>query len=299
MAKKSSASGAGFHFYNLYQCCPRKFYLRFVCGLAEKETPASLVFGAAFHEGKAAFYRTHSPERGNNCARRYVQANGGDTALVLRVTALLNAWYAKFGYADLRKYEFVSIEQEMTIYLLNDFVFTGRPDAVVRSKFDPDSYIILETKTSGTSRELTEQSVRFGDQATSYAALVSAVLGIPAETLAIQPDIAYWNRKASLESNIDCYRPESFCRTENDIVEFRNSVGQVYSEMSQKIAALPAHDPVQLFPRNTYYCMSFFKPCIYADICRLKIGLKHRPVGFRKCRPYDLNAVAADELALQ
>jgi len=55
---KSSGSWAGFHYHNLYQCCPRKFFFRFILRLQPEHTPYALVQGSAFHDAKEAFYKT-------------------------------------------------------------------------------------------------------------------------------------------------------------------------------------------------------------------------------------------------
>ena len=49
-------SPSGFHFYNLYLDCPRKWYIKYVNGLRPLFTSPPLLFGNAFHEAKALYW---------------------------------------------------------------------------------------------------------------------------------------------------------------------------------------------------------------------------------------------------
>jgi hypothetical protein len=188
------------------------------------------------------------------------------------VPILLKAWIDTFGKRDLELYDILRVEKEMNIKLPGTggkpFLFTTRPDTVVRQKRTPREYFIMETKTSSFSINVTDLGVRYGDQATSYIASVEENLGI--RVAGVIPDIAYWNKQAKSEGNISCVRGDLITRSPSDVAQFKNATNQVFVEMSQKATAVLAGqaDPRAMFARNTYYCNAFNKSCEFCDICR-------------------------------
>lgn len=312
---QSAASAAGFHFYQLYQCCPRKFYLKYVVGLDTKWTAPALIYGAAFHEAKAEFYRTGSLEDGLKAGTEYIEANVSGYESheqfekdLYRLPIVYRKWVVKFGMSDLLKYDVVSVEREMRVTLPNGFVYTGRPDTILRDKVSKKLFI-METKTSGFSKDLTLDTVFYGDQVTSYLALVQmgkcsdgGEIGISADeaaNAAVICDVAYWNKNAKYEDNIDCLRGEPITRSKEEIEDFLAGIEQLFSEVSQKVEAAKKGNPFPLFQRNTYYCLSYGKPCEFVDICRLRVMPSDKaPLGFvKKDEARELSGTLTDQLA--
>lgn len=285
--KKSGASSAGFHFYNLYQCCPRKFFIRWVCRIDTKHLPKALIYGAAFHEAKAEYYRTGDRTKATKKGLAYLTANKKEYEFqedfqenTFRLPIALNKWVQTYGIDDLSMYDPIFIEEEMEVNL-HGFRFTGRPDTVLKGKKSGKIYV-METKTSGFSKDVTLNAVYFGDQATAYFMLMKDKIGKVPDGLI--PDVLYWNSKSNSSSSTpEAVRGSVVKRTEEDIHHFRLGIMQVFSEIAQKVEAVKqGADPFQLFPRNGYYCTSYGKPCEFADICRmnLKAGMK-APSGYR------------------
>ena len=302
----SSASNAGFHFTNLYQCCQRKFFIKYVIRPVAHTLATSLIYGIAFHEGKAVFYKTKSETK----AKRKVIAEVKKYETLFRspedfnktltqVPILLQHWIAAFGWSDFERYDLIDVEGDYVQELprMPGFVFTGRIDAVVRDRKNNQHYI-LETKTSRSSEGLTMNGVWYGDQATAYIWLASKKLNL--DVVGVIADVAYWHNAAKYESNIKCLRsPEPITRTKQDVYAFVLGLQQTFSEISQKISAYEyGHDEAGLFPRNTFYCMSYGKPCEFADICRLKLKPYKMPIGFCKDRrKHSLGGMIEDQIA--
>ena len=300
----SQASNAGFHFANLYQCCQRKFFIKWVIRPAAKYISAPLVYGIAFHEAKATFYKTRSVAKAKAKAisqikhyKTLFEHHRDYEMTLLRVPILIGAWIAKFGYTDLERYELIVVEGDFAQPLpgMPDFVFTGRIDAVVRDKAT-GLYFILETKTSSSSKDLTLSGVMSGDQVTSYLWLASKQLDVP--IAGVIPDIAYWHKSATTEANIDCFRAAALTRDGHEINAFLQGLKQIFSEISQKVAAYRnGYDEDGLFPRNTYYCTSYGKMCEFATICRLQLRRNTMPMGFEiDRRKHELGGMVEDQI---
>jgi len=303
--QEKGASASGFHFYNLYQCCPRKFYLRWVCRIAEKQVPFALLFGSAFHAGKAAWYESGEAKTALTAlqnelvdsASSFENRMAYDKA-VQRGEILLLRWISKWGVSDLKLFQVIAVEQHMDVTLGNGMNFTIKADTIVKSKKTKAIYV-METKTSGFSKQLTMDALRYGDQVTAYISGVEQVMGV--RPAGVVGDVAYWNSIAKSEDNIDCCRTEVLKRSKRDSIEFLNSVGQVFAEIGQRVEYLKrGADPVQVFPRNTYYCLSYGKPCAYAGVCRTKLTPRTEvPIGFVRDVPKDLCSPVADDLAVR
>jgi hypothetical protein len=286
--KKRGASAAGFHYANLYQCCPRKWYFRYIKGFQNKIVGRPLILGAAFHEGKAMFYQGATSAKAVQAALDIVELSKKEMEIeeykevLFRIPIFLRAWIDTFGRNDLKEYKFLAIERQFEVPIEGTpFKMTIRPDAVVQTKVEK-TILIMETKTSGFSSRVTEEGVAFGDQATSY------LFGVKKMTkwkpMAVLPDIAYWNSKTRNTENIRMIRGDLVFRTDEQIRNFEKSMGQLFQEMSQKAQAYKeGFDPWVLFPRNSYYCVSYSTPCEFAGICRENCELmKKPPVGFKK-----------------
>jgi hypothetical protein len=249
----------------------------------------ALLYGISFHEGKATWYRTKSEAKAKQKIRTelkkvrtlFEHAEEFETAM-FRGPVLLQHWINKFGYSDFEKYDIIAVEGdfEQELPSLPGFKFTGRIDLVVREK-SSGKYFVIDTKTSSSSKEITENGVWYGDQATSYIWLASKKLDVKIEGMIA--DIAYWHKIAKGENNIDCFRGGLVERTGQDIHAFLSGLQQTFSEISQKVAAYKnGMDENVLFPRNTFYCMSYSKPCEFVSICRLKLSPNKMPMGFTK-----------------
>lgn len=293
-AKKSEAhrgaSAAGFHTLNLYQNCQRKYFLRAIARLepTDRGVAYPLLFGTAFHEAKDVFYRTKSLSKAltrfeNTCIElhdSFESENEFDIARE-RGPILFKAWHQRYGQHDHDRFEILGVEKRLETLLPGDqFKLTGRIDLLVRFE---DRTWIIDTKTAGFSKRTAEQAIELGDQATAYIYLARKCLGIRVD--GVIGDIAYWNKQSGDPNNIDCFRTDIIARSDHQLAEFALGATQTNTEISQKYAALQAGQDPAIFTRNTHYCMSFFRKCEFADICRSQISAKGRaPSGYRRNR---------------
>ena len=286
------ASSSGYHFLNLYQNCAWKFFLKYVARLIPVYKDSALIQGGAVHEGISTFFKTRSKVKSIN----KVVSEIADQATLIESTQeyerilhkapiLLDYWIALLGNRYLADYTLISSERELRLKIPNtpNFVYTVRPDAVISPKGHPSTVYILEFKTSSSSWRTTEMGVRFGDQSTGYMWAVSSSLKL--KVSGVLPNILYWNKKSDSETNIEIIESDIVERTRKDIEEFKAGLAMLTSEVTQKVKSFqsgkfPAY---MLFPRNTYYCNSYFRPCEYANICRLSLSMKGRaPQGFKR-----------------
>jgi hypothetical protein len=288
MGKKRRGSSAGFHYYNLYQNCPRKFYIKSVLRIKPKVESDMLLFGGAFHEGKATFYKTKSKSKALDKITGELESFQGLYGKeetfefhYLRAPVLLEVWIDTYGKRDLKNFTFIDVEKELRVplELLEGFYMTVRPDAIVQNKTRSKETYIFETKSTMFSLRVTEEAVRLGDQATSYTWAVRKMYP-ELNLIGVIPDIAYWHKNA-YEPKFA--REDLVTRTKNDLREYEIGVSNLIREVSQKVEAYyKGYDPVGLFPRNTSWCLSFSHPCEYAYICR-NVDLKPKgrvPRGF-------------------
>ena len=270
---KRRESPSGFHYINLYQCCPRKFYLRYVKGWRPKYTAIPLIQGSAFHEGKAAWYLKKSEKKAIEVgmgiveeSRKEFEDPEGYREVAFRIPHLLHYWIEQYGKSDLVQYKVLGVEKALTVPIgKTPYVMTMRADAILETKANKLKFI-METKTSGFSHRVTSEAVFYGDQATAYLYGVKKML-YP-DVYGVIPDIAYWNSRSRDLSNMKFLRTDVVTRSEYALEQFELGMGQLFSEVNQKLEALKqGHRAEVLFPRNTYYCLSYSKVCEYAGVC--------------------------------
>jgi hypothetical protein len=304
---KRTGSAAGFHYVNLYQLCARKFYFRYILRWQPKFLPLPLIQGSAFHEGKATWYTSKSKAKAIAKCLEVIDESEGEVReqsdlawLRKRLPILLEGWVDSWGKRDLQEFKVFAVEKEIKAPLgESGFVFTLRPDTILQSKATK-LYHIMETKTSGFSKRLTEEGVYYGDQATAYIWGVQKVMGI--EVYGVQPDIAYWNTNARDTSNIDYPRTPMVTRTPYQLGMFEAATTQLMTEITQKAAALSGgFAPEVLFPRNSFYCVAYGKPCEYAMYCGKQCDKKTKtPHDFVKdATKRGLGSLVADSLAIR
>jgi hypothetical protein len=284
-----SSSNAGYHFYNLYQCCERKFFLRLGPPRLEPMFVATpLLVGGAFHAGKALFYKTGKERLALTLLRDELKDRKRDfesrdeyLSALDRAPAMLASWIAEYGHDDLKHLDIIDVEREIKVPFPGRpaWHFTMRLDMIAKDRFD--NLLIYETKTSSWSVKSTLINIQLGDQVTGY--WWGAEKQYKRKVTAVVPDITYFSRDAKDHSAIKNYRSDFVYREPQDIQFFSRSMVQKASEIGQKMKAVyNGHDPA-LFSRNGYYCNAYNRPCEFADICRMNLGLKSKvPTGFRK-----------------
>ena len=282
------ASAAGFHSVNLYQNCERKHFLRTIARLEPIGGVAyPLLYGTAIHEAKDVFYKSRSAKKAKSRLEKTLRELHDDfeteadfEAAYERAPIAFDAWLEHFGYKDLELYDILGVEKHVVLHL-GDYKMTARIDLIIRSKITGDCYIV-DTKTAGFSKYTAEAALHLGDQATTYIYAARYELGIPVHGLI--GDILYWNKQSNDPNKIECFRTDVIQRDERQLAEWKLGMQQKNAEMAQKASAvITGHSDPAIFTRNTHYCMSFFRRCEFADICRQKISAKGKaPAGFRR-----------------
>jgi len=284
-----SATSSGLHFYNLYQCCQRKFFLRFGPPRLEPLFVATpLLLGGAFHEGKAEFYRTGKDKHALALVKDEIKDRKGEfenrdeyLETLSRAPAMLESWINEFGKDDLKYLKIIDVEKMIKIPFPGKpkWNFTMRLDLIAEDRFD--NFLVFETKTSSWSIKSTLINIECGDQATAY--LWGATKHYRRKVTAVVPDITFFSKNAADVRAIKNYRGELFYREPEDFAFFSRSMVQVASEISQKMHAVQKGADPAIFARNPYFCPAFNRKCEYADICRMNLTGKSKvPAGFRK-----------------
>lgn len=277
-------SWGGFHFYNLYHNCKRKFFFKYVLGIENRHTSDHLIGGAAFHEAKAEWYLTGNHSAAMDKCHDHIESRRNEfesdeiyDRTIDRYPTMLDSWIMTMGMKDLEQYEPLAVEEEITLPVPNTegFVVTMRPDTILKDRRYGYVYI-METKTTGFSKLVQERGVYYGDQATMYIWGALQKYGVLVD--GVIPDITYWNKKSKDPSKIEHMRGDIVSRTEGEVEDFLLGVAGTLNEISQKVRAYEeqGYPEELLFPRNTDRCMDFFRPCEFADICRNKLTKKSR-----------------------
>jgi hypothetical protein len=265
---------AGVHFASLYDACQRKFHMKFNLGIDEKYVDKALIFGSAIHEAKAVYYLTGSEDeataRGEQeCDDRKGEFYSPDDYEFSRgrVKPLMNKWYQDYGGHDLEKYNVLAVEEEirLPVPFTPGFIHTQRHDAVLEERSNGNVFT-FDTKTASSSLDFTLNSVRLSDQVTSYNWGGVEVFGARYKGFVI--DVQYWSSRSANPGTIKCARSEPITRSGHELKVFQAQIGGLFNEIQAKERALALGTPSPLlYRRNTFYCMSFYRKCSYADVC--------------------------------
>jgi len=265
MKKEHEESRSGFHYWNLYQRCPRRWYIRYIMGLRAKTTPYPLIFGSAIHESIAGWWlgknmvnvfldymSSHKDEYDSNTQLE------DDTH---RGVVLLENYMAHYTQ-DHYMYELLDLEVEVEAQLMDGTTITCRFDRVVRER-TAHVTVIMETKTTGWSVSKALRALDNQDQATTY--LLAARKAYDKKIDFIQPDILYQR-----QSKVQFARLSPVYRDKEELLRFEKNVIGVRREINQKVAALDGgYEPEMLFPRNGWDCSNL--SCEYEPICRTNV----------------------------
>lgn len=283
----SGGSPSGYHFFNLYEMCQYKMFLRYVLGWVPNYSTPALVNGSATHYAKEVFYK--APKSKKDSARLklaldayvgYMSAfqkkiEAGDRekfqTLYDRGKVLIGRWADEQGFADIRKYEILGVEQECQLpirWRSKTFRLTGKMDLLVRDREDRRIYI-LDTKTTSFSIKEVELGLNLGDQATAYIAMAKRMY--PGEVAGFIGDILYWHDATKDVERATVKRTPVITRSDEQIKQFVLGTGALIAEVSAKVGMFrngKVKEPGEMFRRNGGWCNSYFKACEYAPYCK-------------------------------
>ncbi len=267
---------AGIHYVSLYECCQRRFHINYNMGVKQNRLNKALIQGSAVHIGKEIFYKTWDIDEAIKCAldeckdRRDEFIDLDDYEFVLgRIKPMLLSWYRTYGKDEQSKYNILAVEEEIRLPLqfTPGFVMTQRHDVIVEEKRTGNVYT-MDTKTASSSLDFTLNSTRLSDQVTAYIKGGTEVYGSNYKGFII--DVLYWSTRSSNPGTIKCQRSDPIIRTSHELKVFETQMAGLFNEIQAKERSLKAGVPSPfLYRKNTYYCMSFFTKCPYADICSL------------------------------
>ena len=253
------ATRSGFHFVERFKNCKRFWYVENILGITPAKKPFMLIFGGAFHAGKAAFYQQKSIDAAVAAFKASLrddralmeEADKYYPFLLERGPIMLHQWAQTFGQNDLANYKVLAVEKVFQTRLPNGFVLTIKPDAVLQAS--NGAVYIFETKTSFFSANLQEDVVALGDQATTYLYAWWKATGKKAN--GVVPDIIYWNRNSRKSEDIELRRGNLVTRSEYELYSYEQGVMSDLTDMAGRVRALTSKtSPEALFPRTTSQC---------------------------------------------
>jgi hypothetical protein len=283
-------SPMGYHFLHLYQLCAWKFFIKYVLGITSQYTATPLLLGGAFHDAKAHFYLGGSERECLNMLEEQLESSASDLenpdnidVLIIKLQAMFKNWVMEFGSQDLKDYNILGVELQMKPSLPNGYITTVRCDAVLGLK-DKSGALLEESKTTRWNPQLTYNGLEMSDQITSY---LYALRQCHPEwnVIGCLPTIVYGN-----QGQIHSHRFDLIHRTDKDLFDFEAQTMNLMAEITQKIRAINDYPWVALFPRDTQWCTSFYRPCEYFYICRQTLT-DVPPPGFVKDEWSDFDSI--------
>ena len=286
--EKHRESPSGFHYYMLYEDCKRKWHLKYVHGLRPEKKSSPLVFGSAWHEGKARYWQGKdgkSPYDSEGFVKVFkdtlneMQDEYLDPAAfqedMNKGLRLIDDWLITWDEVNKQTLKPVMVEEELKIPIgpNGEFIFTVRPDVVLWDK-ERRKYLVEDSKSTGWSLNMVFATQELGDQMTSYIwALDKVHPEWKIETARIDGSYARQSKVASQRS-LEIYR------SKQDLMLFEMNLYGIIMEVSQKYKSLQKYPWPLLFPRNGGQCYKYNRPCEYSEICRRNLKLGEIPIGF-------------------
>jgi hypothetical protein len=272
-------SSLGYHFINTFQNCPRKWYIKYICGILPTKLGKALLFGKAWHEGMEVFYKGNKDEDQVALAdkahgrilenlrecRTQFRTNEEFDEMYAKASILFQVWYRDIGQFLHRDYEVLMVEQEFRPKLGGAFTMTIRPDAVVRHRAT-GRIDIPEHKTTSYSIVSQLETVMRNDQATAYIwGLLKTHPEFALNFGGVLLDVCY-NR-----SKITEVKQQTIVRNRATLTEFELSLLGVFLDLANRVRAFDKRPELQpmLFPRNGGACSAF--GCEYEGICRNRV----------------------------
>lgn len=279
-------SSRGFHFINTYQSCPRKWYLRYPCGLLPKYTGKALIFGKAWHNGLEQVYLGKGYDAGLATLKQELLDMQGEyqnqsdfESDYTRADILYEAWYSEVGQKLLDEYTVLHVEEELYPSVGGLFTMTIRPDAVIKRKSTGEIFIV-EHKTTAYSIANMVSNVNTQDQITAYIwGLLQTKPEYKLNFTGVLLDVAFLQMRNGVPARTGAQVSQTILyRNETALGEFELNMLGLFNELGQKVKMLSSCPPkssdflmlqAQMFPRNGTSCSLF--GCEYEDICRSRI----------------------------
>ena len=133
---------------DLYEQCPRKFYLRSICSMDVEDVPSPLIFGGCWHYALEHRARGESLDKAKlafltKYASEMPSLREGDIRTPDKGLELLDAYWVQYGQSDPWIYE--QVELGFAIDIGGIHLYTGKVDAVIKMGPSRD---VLDWKTT-------------------------------------------------------------------------------------------------------------------------------------------------------
>lgn len=284
-------SPAGVHFSGLYLDCPRKFAYKYLMGLQPTQVGRALNFGIVMHEATYRAYLHRDPEWGlewgelhlNKLSPKYYNIDHWEQD-INRFRPMFQRWLDEWWEHDISTYNFICLEEQLSPVLANGVPITIRPDRVFQHKSN-GVIIIPDTKTSTYSANSALDTMKAGEQATSYIwgwkhfYPNHYIDGVMVDTI-----FTRIKRDGTVDYNkIQVQRP-MVRRNPYRLMSFELGMIGIMAEIAQKVQAYYAgmYPMELLFPRPPLSppCSKF--PCEYSSICEKPCRADYIPPGFQR-----------------
>lgn len=296
--EESKMTPRGYHYINSFQCCPRQWYFRHICGLSPQYVKKSLLFGQAIHNTKEIFYRMQGYMKADDlaeifhtqleCLHKYYQyeedfakdLEDGKAMLVgskNKKGEEFLGWYDRYGRGDMVEFKLIATEPELwfPLYAGDEDGMTVRPDLILQHR-ETENFVIVETKTTRFSLDGMLGSTLRSDQLLIQQMGFAHEYGIE-HFAGVIVDVMYKNG-----SRVDCQRSAPVVFSHQECEDLKTQLSSEFHDLAQRRLGVgdgTNNTAIQLeFPRNRSACSQF--KCDYQDICSLRIHPDTKVPGF-------------------
>jgi hypothetical protein len=257
---RTRATDFGYHFFDEFRSCPRKWYFNYILH-EPKLDKAALLLGSAWHKGLEQLLLGKSVEEAVSEAQQ-IFAGPQISARNFEI------WLEKIGPFLPAEGNPIAVEKEIVFPLQQlDFSVTARIDGIWGGPELPK--IILEHKTTSANVTYTLDNLENSDQLTMYLLGAQKIYGPISYALA---DVTIFDKNKP-EAPVTITVAE-LTRTAEEIELFEAGLAGTVIEMESRLKSLRGGVPPDvLFPRYPSTCEKF--GCPYVDICRNRLRVEN------------------------
>lgn len=256
---RPGASSFGYHFFDEFRSCPRKWYFNYILH-EPRPDKAALLLGSAWHKGLEQLLLGKPVEEAVSEAR---QIFAGPQISEKN----FEIWLEKIGPFLPAEGSPLAVEKEIEFPLQQlDFSVTARIDGIWGNSSEK---IILEHKTTSSNVTYTLDNLENSDQLTMYLLGAQRIYGPISYALA---DVSVFDKNKP-ETPVTITVAE-LTRTAEEIELFEAGLAGTIIEMESRLKSLRGGVPPDvLFPRYPSTCEKF--GCPYANICRNRLRVEN------------------------
>lgn len=256
---RPGASSFGYHFFDEFRSCPRKWYFNYILHEPRPEK-AALLLGSAWHKGLEQLLLGKSvPEAVSEARQIFAGPQISEKNFEI--------WLEKIGPFLPAEGSPIAVEKEIEFSLQQlDFSVTARIDGIWGNSSEK---IILEHKTTSSNVTYTLDNLENSDQLTMYLLGAQRIYGPISYALA---DVTVFDKNKP-ETPVTVTVAE-LTRTAEEIELFEAGLAGTIIEMESRLKSLRGGVPPDvLFPRYPSTCEKF--GCPYANICRNRLRVEN------------------------